>query len=347
MTPGRQPTIDATIKYDLLEADANLTFIENYFLVNRLKGRYSYSDFDAEGTVDFQKFARLNGKGLLDLRDLEKLPPKVYKVLKKATPTGTVNWQGTYKGSLDDWRGAALHLEGKTASARLIHYPLENVRIEYDQKNRSVENLTFKASVYNGPIVVQATGDLSQEKIPFQSHTKIEGVDLSLYRKDKKPKNDILSGNLQCAFDMSGELLKPESFTGTGQLAINEAYLGKLIPHNEAVYTQAQADFNIEREKVITKDARIISQPIDLVAQGWVDFDQNMNFDIVPVVKKLEYIESNNGLGPRLTETVNVKMTGTLEHPVKEVAASPTKVIRTTAGAIKDGIGNIVGEIFD
>ena len=62
----------------------------------------------------------------------------------------------------------------------------------------------------------------------------------------------------------------------------------------DAEFTAADGDFIIRNQRILTDNTKIYSKTIDLRAQGWVDFDQNINFDIVPDFGEAGIIKADN-----------------------------------------------------
>jgi hypothetical protein len=118
---------------------------------------------------------------------------------------------------------------------------------------------------------------------------------------------------------------------------------------SSAIFTGAVGDFQIMSAKVQTDNARIISDTLDMQAKGWVGFDKQIDFELIPSLKAHQGIDGGRSkIDPSvlLSKAVHIKFTGTLDHPVKQVNTSTAGVIKNTTGVIAEGIGNILGEIF-
>ncbi|HLF18323.1 MAG TPA: AsmA family protein [Candidatus Omnitrophota bacterium] len=346
----KTPIIETTIQNEQLDAKTILAYMDQSFRVDSLKGRYLSSSFNLSGEFGFNRNVRLEGDGVLNLEDLAASPGPLSQHIKTLHPLGSLMWKGSFLGNAGDWKTSAVNVSAQTKAMRLFHYPIDNVNINFKQKNQSVHALLMTASVYEGPLNIEANIDLSKDGAPFQSTTSLADMNLTAYRKDKKTKNVHLSGKLTCEFNLKGELLDQPSYQGIGYFAITEAYLGQLVPQlNEAIYTEANADFVIKNRKIITENAMIISKTVDLLAQGWVDFDKNIDLDITPALKQIQRIDTGSiKIDPAtfLTQAVSLKMTGTLDNPIKKINTSASKVFKNTTGVIKEGIGSILEEIF-
>ena len=95
--------------------------------------------------------------------------------------------------------------------------------------------------------------------------------------------------------NLDGPLLKSEELRGRAGFVLKEGYLTKvslgdslwgflgvlLIPEfHDIIFTEGQGNFEIANGRATTGDLVLRSPQVDVVAEGWVDFDQTLNMDI-------------------------------------------------------------------
>ncbi|MCK5083390.1 MAG: hypothetical protein KAR31_10825, partial [Candidatus Omnitrophica bacterium] len=112
------------------------------------------------------------------------------------------------------------------------------------------------------------------------------------------------------------------------------------------VFTEARSDFTIGGRRILTKNAQMTSKSATLDGKGWIDFGQNLNFNIKPTFSRLAILQSESlkkGITSILTQTdgyLNISLTGTLEKPKFRVEKNPIKIIE---GAIGDTTSTLKG----
>ncbi|MDO8580342.1 MAG: hypothetical protein Q7S13_02560, partial [Candidatus Omnitrophota bacterium] len=169
-------------------------------------------------------------------------------------------------------------------------------------------------------------------------------------RMKNKVKDENLSGMLNVNAYVQGPFKQLEALKGNAAFSIHEGFLGKLIPaYNDAYFTDAQADFIIENKRLRTDNAILISKIVQLKAQGWIDFDQTINFDISPQISELAIAQGETSkINPSnfLAPILNIKATGTLTNPAFSIKTGPVKVLQKTSDILMDNMGTILEEIF-
>ena len=126
-----------------------------------------------------------------------------------------------------------------------------------------------------------------------------------------------------------------------------------LIPEYEnIIFTDGLMNFEIKDSKILTKDLLLKSKEVELVGNGWADFNSNIDLLITPEFKELAILQSKSlKKGPtailaQAEGYVNIKITGTLDNPQYKVTTSPTRVIKKATGALVEGLQGIFEEII-
>ena len=85
-----------------------------------------------------------------------------------------------------------------------------------------------------------------------------------------------------------------------------------------AYFTDVYADFYVRDRKIVTNNGLLVSAVTDLYAKGWIDFDQNLYFDIVPRVTDVQ-ISGSSGViidpNKLLHSAISITCSGKLPKP--------------------------------
>lgn len=379
LTNFSKPVLDLKASSTDLDLTSKINILHNAFQVASLSGQYFHTSFDLKGDVHLSEDSGpdvdLRGNFALDLEDLRYFLPQLTKELNAIEPTGTLVAEGLFQGQFKDWRDWQMALLAHSPTLAFQGYHFDDVQIQYEQRDRHVSKCNLRSRLYNGDLEVVSSVDLMPDDLSMKLIGHLENLDLAQLRKDKFPKNENLAGSLSSLVNLSGPLSHPDQFQGEGALAVTNGHLWRwhildgllgvlLIPEfRDVVFTDGQANFTIQDGKVSTNDAWLKGSAVELKGSGWIDFSQNINFDILPVFDETSLLESKSlkkGATVLLTQTgdyFNIKLTGTLKNPKYKVMTSPSKILETTTdilkgglqeggGILKEGIETIFKEIF-
>jgi hypothetical protein len=158
--------------------------------------------------------------------------------------------------------------------------------------------------------------------------------------------------------DLKGELLDIRNMQGTATMKISNGYLWSLqilsnvlsilsstFQGGDIIITDADATFKITDQKVMTDNLTLRSATVTLVAEGWVDLDQNIDMNIRPrleprstdgTVNPLTLINPTDGL-------LNIRVYNTLTAPKFEHNITAPQMIKKT---IQNTVGSLL-KIFE
>jgi hypothetical protein len=374
-----RPTVDLDVASEDVKLSTKVKILHQAFQIASLTGQYLHTTFDLKGDVHFPEEDNpdldIRGNIVLDLEDLAAAAPQLRVVLDRLNPTGRLAIEGIYKGSPKDWRHWQMTFTAQTALLSLGGYQALDAEIQYNQRDQNISKCNLRGRIYGGTLDVISSFDLRSDDIILNSIGRLENLDLSQMRKEKAIDNEHLSGYLSSLIQLSGPLQNPKKLAGTGSLAIADGCLWRwslldgilgalIIPRfRNIVFTDAHANFTVENGKIDAEEVWLDSSTFSLKGKGWIDFDQNIQFDISPVFGELDI--SGSGVLPEgpasiLSEAehyISLKLTGTLTHPKYKVETFPLKILGKTAdvvteglkgGAeiIKEGLESILDEIF-
>lgn len=374
-----RPTVDLEAASEDVRLSTKMKILNQAFQIATLTGQYLHTTFDLKGDVHLPEGENpdldIRGNIVLDLEDIALAAPQLGAALQKLNPTGKLTIDGLYKGRPKDWRNWQLTFTGRAPLLSLGGYQARDAEIQYEQRDQNISKCNLRGQIYGGNLDIISSADLRSDDIILRSVGRLENLDLSLLRKEKLIKNDHLAGYLSSLIQLNGPLQDPKKLTGKGSLTIADGclwqwslldgILGALIvpKFRNIVFTDAQANFTVADGKIWAQEAWLDSNTFSLKGQGWIDFDQNIQFNISPVFGGLDISGSDilpQGPASILSEAehyVSLQLTGTLTRPKYKVEAFPLKILEKTAdvvteglkgGAevIKEGLESILDEIF-
>ena len=374
-----RPTVDLEAVSEDVRLSTKLKILNQAFQIVTLTGQYLHTTFDLKGDVHLPSGEDpdldIRGNIVLDLEDIALAAPQLEAALQKLNPTGKLTIDGLYKGSPKDWRNWQLTFTGRAPLLSWGGYQARDAEIQYEQRDQNISKCNLRGQIYGGNLDIISSADLRSDVLLLKSVGRLENLDLSQLRKEKLIKNEHLAGYLSSLIQLNGPLQNPKQLTGKGSFTIADGclwrwnlldgILGALIvpKFRNIVFTDAQANFTVGDGKVWAQEAWLDSSTFSLKGQGWIDFDQNIQFDISPVFGGLDI--SGSDILPQwpasiLSEAehyVSLELTGTLTRPKYKIETFPLKILEKTAdvvteglkgGAevIREGLESILDEIF-
>lgn len=363
-----RPVVNLDVFSQKLNLSGQIKILHDAFQIPSLTAKYLNSSVDLKGDVHLSATEApevdLRGNFSLDLNDLPGLAAKWKEKVEILYPQGMLSGEGLFKGRLNDWRNWQLTFRARSPSLSLKDSPFNDVTIQFDQRDRHISRCSFISKLYEGSLTMEASADLAEEQIPVKISGGIEKLNLAKFRKERHIGNEYLAGELSTAFEVNGPIADLDQLRGKGSLRIMDGYLWQwriiegiwgalFIPEfKDVVFTEAQADFLVQNRKILSENIHLEGNTVDLKGKGWIDFSRNIHFDIVPVFSNLTLLQSNSlKKGPtsilaKAEGYLNIKLTGTLNNPKYHVETFPIKVIEKTKDILKEGIKDILEEIF-
>lgn len=337
-----------------LSFTSQLRILNNAFQIQLLQGDFYLSSFDLKGDVKLSSDKKPNfdirGAATVFLEDLKYISAPLREKLEPLGLKGSVSVEGLFKGAPDNWQDWQISLAASAPKITVADHPFETVDFKITQRDQHISKLDLTAFVYGGSLQATSQVDLRNPALNFISEVLLQNLDIARLHAKKSPKNKNLSGSLSAKASANGSFNKPESIVGKGNFTIIDGYLGKIIPQfEEAYFTDAAGSFNIKDKKIQTEDTLITSKTIILNARGYIDFEKNLNFEVIPKLSEVVIAkEESLKVDPShiLSKAINIKITGTLDKPKYSFVTSPVKILENTSTIIRDGIGTILKDLF-
>jgi len=363
----KQPFVEARLSSARFDTTVRMNILDRLITLSSLKGKYGQSSFDLKGEIENEPsgtYIDLQGGILWEMADLAALIPSQTELLGSLAPSGVCNIQGRVKGRTDDIKNLMLTASAESPSVMISKYLFKNVSLDIEHGYQSLSRLIAKAQFYGGNLSVTSEFDLKQAAYPFHVSAQLQDTDLVQLRKGLNLKGQDLSGMLSINLAGSGALKNLSAFEGYGDIAVADGLIWKLkilegiwkllfIPEFEGVaFTDTSATFSIREGKITTEDLLLKGLAADMAGKGWIDFDKNIQFTVSPTFKETEIIRSKSiqkGLSTLLARTegyISVDITGTLAKPRYSVDTFPTKILKKATGALIEGVGDVLQDIF-
>ena len=338
------------------------------FDILKLTGHFQDTTFSGKGHFAPGKtgpYLELETKLSVELKDLPQMHPLIAEKIKDLHLLGQVGIQATFQGRINQWPTSALTLTAKSKEVTIASYKFNNLILNIKHGGTDISQINLKALLDDGDLVIDLLADPRKEDMPGTFSLDLAGTDLAKMGRDAQwPAKDI-SGKLKAQLKLDGPLLKTAALTGYGNFAITDGKIWKLtilkglwqlllIPElNNAVFTEASATFTVQKNKLITQDLLLKSQPLDLAGQGWLDINKNIDLLITPRFHQLEILKSSailqkipTGLLTQTQGYFNIRLTDTLTKPKYKIETDPGRVLQGTTGNLLEGVQGILEGIL-
>ncbi|MFA5261121.1 MAG: AsmA-like C-terminal domain-containing protein [Candidatus Omnitrophota bacterium] len=363
-----RPLLSTIITAPDLQASLKLNINNEAIGIDTFAGTYYQSKFNINGQAFLKEAApahlSLKTAFSLNLKDLERLNPKLREKITSMALKGTISGKALFDGDISNWTAGVtdLNVSGTDCSLGGITFNRCNLIV---QRTRSTQSkLNFFGTLYGGDMAITSLFDISEAARPGKFSVTLNNIDLAQLTQNPRWEKLKLAGILSSQLQAEGPLLETEKITGQGSLAIINGQLwtlsflkglGKLlfIPEMEnVVFTEGSADFTIKNNQLSTENLLLQSKQMELRGKGWIDKNKNISWDIVPKLYETEILQSDSlkkiptALISQTDGYINIKIRGTMDNPVRTVENFPAKLLKKTAEGILEGVQGIFEEIL-
>jgi len=161
--------------------------------------------------------------------------------------------------------------------------------------NEGILNISpMVAGFYGGRFSFDLSSDVGAELVPFTLNFSTKNVDFKKLTQAVGSGKNKVYGKLDCEFHLEGKAEDENTITGNGNVVISDADLGpmpiltpllgnvysalQVFPAFEKIQiTSAAATFDIRDRKIVTSDLEFYGGELDIMAEGYMDFDGKLN----------------------------------------------------------------------
>ena len=367
------PLDNLSSKFNITSPKFNITSRINQekeiYKIQELKGSIFDSSFNFTG--EFHKPDEGNlllyGTTKINLKDVSSFSPEKFRnLIKSADPKGEITSSVYFNGKLKDLSACELGIKSTSDSLDAYRISINNLTVDVRLKNKILTFPLVQCFAYGGAFVSDAQIDFSDESLPCQISAKLSNFNLSTYFDSTKVQNHDIRGFVSVDFNTTGNAKDSSSQKGSGSITIQDAnlgpmpllsplvgysysYLHKVFPKLRKVnITSGSCTFTIAERKLTTNDVMLRGDMMNIYAEGYMDFDRNLDFlvknEFVKPEKK-EVADWQSGLQELLVNTSNfindAHLTGTLEKPKWEF-----KYLAGMKNVLESGLGKTLKDIL-
>ena len=343
LTSLQQPSLNFSLAFPDFYAVSQIIFDKNTMQVKKCDGKYLNSTFSVIGEVSDLKNLLLNlyGNVSFNLQDLDNLFPNRKQMIQNINPQGIIALSVYLKGTAKSIKDSEMVIKGQSGKITAWNIQFLNPYIDLRMADRKIQVPKISAAPYGGSLGATATMDLNNDKVPFNLDVDVLDVDLSQWVKDSTLKNKDIEGSFNAKMGLKGDLGDPASYNGDGWVRVRDGYLWEvpvltglaevlyLTTSDRVIFKEAYGTFTIADKQISTKDLSLYSDVLKLVGVGYLDFDDNLNFDVnVNFAEGLAQKSPLTKLGSILVTTAGefigeIKITGTLKEPKYKLKMFP------------------------
>jgi len=230
---------------------------------------------------------------------------------------------------------------------------LEAFEIQIRMKNHILGVPYIHARAYQGNVGANLSLDLARPFIPFNGRLYAHQIDLQDLSRDFFPHRDLV-GRAVFSSLFEGRWSDPQSITGKGAIEVRDGSLWTTslfkamgqLPFvrveglDQVTFKRLGATFDIRQQRFWSDDLTLQSETVDLSLDGWLGWDQTMDF-----VMDIRYSENvflgafdSGGLAPFMIQEAarlisQYRIRGTLSNPrYEKMLISPGRTIGKKIG---------------
>ena len=280
--------------------------------LGKFEGKNKNGRFNIIGSViDFKDpLLKVHGSLVTDINEMKKwLPKQNAELVDKLKMSGAVSSKFIFDGKWNDQK--TWQIDAVTESAQLLvkNLKFDNLSFEYKLKDNFISMPKITANPYGGNLTANVAIDCTQQNPQYVIELDIKNVDISKWKDDAGFKDKDLRGFFYATGQFGGFGNNIETLRGKGQFAIINGRFWELpvfaglanilyIPGvSKIVFGEARGTFTVGNKIISTSDTELRSPQMNLVGDGTVDFDGNLNFHVTAAFDK-GLLEVPSSLGP-------------------------------------------------
>lgn len=341
----KTPQFNLALASEDLNLKTNFTLQDILATFSKLEGKYKNIKFNFFGAISDFKDPLLNVYGSVetDINELKNyLPKQTTEFLTKNEVSGALLAKFYFNGKQKDQKSWAIDLKAESPQLQVKKLKFDDCHLDYKFKDSFVSMPTITAKPYGGSLVANIAIDYSQENPQYVIEVDVRDVDINRWKNDTELKKYDLRGFFYASAQFGGFGKNIETLRGKGRFAIVNGKLWELpvfaglanilfIPGvDRIVFREAQGSFTVGNKVIYTGDTKILATEMNLIYDGTVDFDGNLDFSITATFAK-DLLSIPSGLGPLRDLLVDqagnyigdIKLKGTLKEPRHTIKPFP------------------------
>jgi len=348
----REPEFNFNLTSKDLNLEGTLLVKDKIITIGNLTAKSAESTLTLSGTVNAQNkdnpLLDLKLKSHLNIRDtLKFLPATTSEKINKMKLDSTLNLSGSVGGKAKDVKELAVNLQANANNFSIYGLKFNNLSFKLTQENRELLVPRIILNGYSGTISLGVNAELKPQSTDYKLSVLVSGIDLNKLKMDTDFKDKEISGILNIAGNLSGDMKKLETMKGTASVSVENGNLWQinlfkglgeffLMPeYRNVAFEEASGDFDIADKTVTTENLNLKSQPMTLLATGQCTFDGGLDFTVYSKMNKglirdsADIRKFTTAIFGELHNAVAVKVTGTLQKPKYSLLAAPLELFKS------------------
>lgn len=367
------PEISGTLTVGEVTADAALAVAGGQVTITELKTRYRKSQATTTGTVTLgaATTGALHTEFSLDAADGLALLPASWATLRAWQPAGRLKGEASVNGPLQDPARWETTLSAHAGEFTVRGIRLENVLLEYRQRDGAATLQPLTALVYGGTVSTTGTLRLDDPHQPFTAKVSVANLELGRLAKELAWNDQQVSGLVSGECQVSGAaghpsggwVVLPGSLNGQGRFQVTNGRLFEMpllkgladilgaSALRRVVFKEAAGTYELHGDRVTTQDLTVYGDLATLTATGAVTFAGALDARVVASIDPTAFERS-----PQFAQTLGrflhqagyligeIKLGGTLAKPTYEVV--PLSLNRVLKEQVFKKLGDMLGGIW-
>lgn len=359
------PEISGTLTVGEVTADAALAVAGSQVTITELTTRYRKSQATTTGTLDAGAMTgALHTEFSLDAADGLALAPASWTALRAWQPAGRLKGECSLEGPLHDVARWQVTLSARAGEFTVQGIRLENVLLEYRQRDGAATLQPLTALVYGGTVSTTGTLRLDDAHRPFTAKVSLANLELGRLAKELAWNDQQVSGLVSGECQVSGAAdALPGSLNGQGRLQVTNGRLFEMpllkgladilgaSALRRVVFKEAAGTYELHGDRVTTQDLTVYGDLATLTATGAVTLAGALDARVVASIDPTAFERS-----PQFAQTIGrflhqagyligeIKLGGTLAQPTYEVV--PLSLNRVLKEQVFKKLGDMLGGLL-
>ncbi|MFH1790793.1 MAG: hypothetical protein ABH885_02275 [Candidatus Omnitrophota bacterium] len=337
----KAPSLAASINGRAVEAGLSLVKDGDILKISDFHCRLFDSKITARGEVSIEDdpVFLLQGDSVVEAGDIAHIGPVFRNIENALGLKGRINCDIYLRGPVRTPKQWEIILKCGSAGIGIKEYLIRDVAFSMTMQNGIIAVSSLTASPYGGTLEAGFQMNIALPNLPYVLKALARNIDIRGIVNDSPMRNKTLYGLFSLSLAMEGQGADTESIRGQGQIEIMNGNLGpmplltplvgniyaffrKISPSLEDVdITGGSCSYIISDKKIQSGDIWLYGKMLNIYAQGYMDFDRRLNFEVRNEVKTDEkggadwqkaLLDFMAGFGKLISKAY---LTGTLDKP--------------------------------
>lgn len=280
--------------------------------LSKLTAKSKSAQLSIVGSISDLKDPVMDIRGSLDtdIGELKRFLTKAQaELFDKNEVKGDIASKFVFKGRGKDTATWQIDLITDSPALNIKKLKFDGCHIEGKFRDKYITLSKITANPYDGALAANAVIDLNKEQAQYVVQIGVRDIEINRWKNDTAMRDKDLHGRFSANAELGGFGGDLNTLKGNGRFQVSDGRFWELpvfsglanilyIPGvSNIVFGEAHGTFMIANKKIYTEDTELHSQQMNLIGNGDVDFDGNLNFQVTAVFDK-GLLEVPSALGP-------------------------------------------------